>query len=126
MKYDANIFTKFREKAVTDPNAIKVGSTYYTNFTNISFEVLDVVSERDFFIARNKAVGATIYSEAEIQAADCVIPRWVLVNKVDWAGRNTKDWLSLQDSNCGACYNPWLLFDNELDLINCNKELIIT
>lgn len=47
MKYDVNIFTKFREKAVTDPNAIKVGNTYYTNFTNISFEVLDVVSERE-------------------------------------------------------------------------------
>lgn len=103
--YDKEVFDELRKKAITEKSDFVIGETYYTNVyvsgsykseCKHSFVFKGALDERSF---------ATNYYDEDAQ-----------FKHVEY----------FRDSNVGGSYNPWLIFDNEDDLIECQNKMPVT
>lgn len=99
LRYDTNIFNKFRDLAITDASQLHVGQTYYTNSYPDQFTVIRLETDKRHRAGRGLSVSSSD-DDTEL--------RWVVVE--DGIGSTRS--MSLYDHNVGSSYNPWLIFDN--------------
>jgi hypothetical protein len=121
LRYDIALFDQFRALAVTDPDEIQVGATYWSNTYPECFQVVRVMTDRDFKITRNRE---------DIDRADDHQIRWVqAIYFTNALGSEDEklcsDYDSLWDRNCGRSYNPWLIFRDPETAERCRSELKI-
>ena len=91
------IFKQYRSLAVTDPYKIKVGTKYYSNTYPREFIVTEVLTQTQQRILDGfKGYGS--------EYVDDTVPQW-------FTHKDCSN--SLRDRNCGASYNPWLIFEDE-------------
>lgn len=96
MHYDQRIFNAFRELAITDASKLVIGKRYYSNDTGTEGFVLSALLSN---AAYYKTRGMT-WDEERVEG-DAL--GWLMYDRGHKA---------LEDSNIGASYNPWLIFDN--------------
>lgn len=113
MIYDRKIFDAFRALAVTDVSELVIGRRYYRNDRS-DFTLVNLLTER-----KHKELWLTQSGvDIGIAEADDTEPAWIEAEN----GRI----FSLHDSNIGASYNPWLVFENENAAKACSEMLKVT
>jgi len=110
--YDKVLFAKFRALAITEVSQLIPGTMYYSNYHE-PFVFLRTLTEKEFHSLPGSPFNCLLKD-----TDDNVKPKWIMT--VD--GRTE----SLRDSNIGASYNPWLIFDDEGLAEACERKLKIT
>lgn len=106
LRYDQEIFFKFKALSIQDPSELKVGDTIYSNNT----------PERG--VIAKLQTHAEHYAEEGIDTNDTnPAIRWVRFE--DGSAE------SLNDRNVTNSYNPWMFFKDEATMLQCRKELKI-
>lgn len=103
--YDEATFQKFYAKAVKSVDEIVIGKTYYSNIGPHEFTVLSLENDADY----HKSVGL-------VGGYD----------QIEWIHYGGFWPISLRDRNIGAHYNPWMIFENEADAVDCRDGLNVT
>jgi hypothetical protein len=108
MIYDRELFESFRAKAVTKPEQLVPGRTYYSNLFD-PFVLKEVVDYKTLCESRGE-------NSSDLGGLENTL--WMIKE-------NGKD-DSLSDNNIGQSYNPWLIFENEQDARECREQLKIS
>jgi len=111
MQYDEELFQEFRAKAITNIAELEVGETYYSNSHPREFKVLGLLTEQQLHKKKKWK---------NRKADDNTVLKWIVT------GRGAYDHYSLRDRNIGASYNPWLVFKEEADALDCRQRLKIS
>lgn len=100
MQYDKAYVAKWREKAITKVEDLKLGETYYTNSpsSGSSFKITRFLTWQEHWRELN-------FSDWDKASTE-----------IGWFQTDKGDVWSLRDNNIGASYNPWLLFARESDM----------
>lgn len=102
MNYDHRIFEASRALAITDASKLVIGNRYYSNDTGSDgFILTALLTNSEYYRTREM----TWESEGGDELG------WLMHDRGHKA---------LEDSNIGASYNPWLIFDNQ----NLNQACI--
>lgn len=105
---------EYREKAITDPNDLVIGGTYYLNLEHkvIPIKLLELYTHKEHY----NSIGL----ETNDESTDY---RWAKVEYIN--DSNGNPFISLFDSNVGACYNPWMMFENYYDALGAAQDIKI-
>lgn len=100
MQYDKDYVAKWREKAITKLEDLKIGETYYTcsRSCKSSFQIVAFLSWQEHWRRKDFDDWRTAGTE------------------IGWFITNHGETWSLRDNNVGASYSPWLIFARESDL----------
>ena len=109
IQYDQDYVNVWREKAITEINQLEIGKTYYSNTEPKKFTVVEIISTREHYRRCNIESWKTKHDD---------LKRIV--------SRDPDRTFSMSDRNIGASYNPWLVFDNEEDRDEYDRNLLIT
>lgn len=129
LSYDENIAKKWREKAVTKAEDLVIGGIYYLNETpesqDDSYKLLGFTCENrndaELFTSPEKALDSAL-AEAFYFQTPIVFMAFEATSP---SGGKFVVYRSLKDTNVGASYNPWFLFESKDDMLACYKELEI-
>lgn len=117
LSFNVDVFAKFKALAISKPEQIEIGTTYYSNGYPEMFTVVRILTDAEY----DAVVGITSRTSTD------PAPRWIeyqSYNRFD--GKPYLSYISLLDRNIGASYNPWLIFAQPWDRADCVRELIVS
>lgn len=109
IQYNQEVFNYFRSLAITDVEKLEVGKTYYSNCSPAKFTIKELISWKE--LDQRRGIDSSKDSD-ELE--------WIVY------GESGFDHISLQDTNVGASYNPWLIFETEELRDECVSRLKIS
>lgn len=119
LKYDQDIFDKYKSLAINNSDQLIVGQTYYSNHFRNGFTLKEIISGKEKWqrYLNNKTHGDKEYIQKLIQE-ESHDPRWII--DID------DNEYHLHDMNIdGGGYNPWLVFEDIKTRDECNNELVV-
>lgn len=117
LSFNVDVFAKFKALAISKPEQIEIGTTYYSNGHPAMFTVVRILTEAEY----DAVVGITSRTSTD------PTPRWIEYQSYNsFDGKPYPSYISLLDRNIGASYNPWLIFAQPWDRADCVRELIVS